>query len=81
MITKIKNNQNILSIPISKVDGISDLLEIVANDGKMGKKTDKYYILSTDAKFQPTGQANIEFYNQLLHYSQMKGFSYIQITF
>lgn len=81
MNTLTKNNESILVIPISKVVGINDLLDIVASDGNMGKKTDKYYIVSTQAHFQPNGNVNVEFYNQLLHYSHVRGHSYIQITF
>lgn len=78
---KDKNNQMILVVPASKTAGIYDLLDIVANDGNMGKKTDKYWIISVQAKFQPNGNANVEFYNQFLHYSEIRGYSYLQILF
>lgn len=76
-----KVGSSILVIPLEQVDGIQKLLDIVSNDGKMGKKSSTCWVISTAAKFNPDGSDMVHVYNELLFQSEVRGFSYIQITF
>lgn len=76
-----ENKHNILVIPVTDVAGIVHLLDIVAQHGTNGKKTETYWILSTDTLFNEDGSGEVRMYNQMMAHYKAIGYDTLQIIF
>ena len=63
-----------------KGNALKHLLDIVATDGKNGKQTDDYWLVSTSTHFVEDGTIPVVVYNNLMLNAKSRGYGYIQFT-